>query len=177
MRSVLAPLLAFVLLAASASPAAAQAPSPGRPALPSVTLPPALDRVLRDYERAWVARDAAGLAAIFAADGFVLANGEPPVRGRPAIQAAYASSGGALALRALHYATGDTVGYIVGTFAAGASQPPQGKFVLALRRSPGGPWQIAADIDNLDSRPRPRPAAAAAARADSAGGRPTTNPE
>ena len=33
----------------------AQADSPGPAPLPSVTLPPELDRVLRDYEREWFA--------------------------------------------------------------------------------------------------------------------------
>ncbi|MFI4943430.1 MAG: hypothetical protein ACHP85_09210, partial [Burkholderiales bacterium] len=47
----------------------------------SVTLPPALARVLRDYESAWQKKDARALAALFAEDGFVLAGGTPPVRG------------------------------------------------------------------------------------------------
>jgi uncharacterized protein (TIGR02246 family) len=51
-----------------------------------MTLPPALERVLRDYETAWAARDAHGLAQLFAEDGFVLPNGGVPVRGRPAIE-------------------------------------------------------------------------------------------
>ena len=157
-----------MLLAGGASlPLRAQLPDvvPRRPAqvatvvLPPVVLPPALDRVLRDYERAWRERDAAALASIFASDGFVLPNGRPPVRGRAAIRAEYASAGGPLALRALHYAVDDTVGFIVGTFAPGDGAPPQGKFVLALRRAPRGAWQIAADIDNTDRRPQPRPAA------------------
>ena len=45
-------------------------------ALPSVKLPRALDRVLRDYERGWRARDAAALAALFAKNGFVMQNRE-----------------------------------------------------------------------------------------------------
>ncbi|HWU52548.1 MAG TPA: hypothetical protein VN153_06990, partial [Tahibacter sp.] len=40
---------------------AAPAPAP----LPSVTLPPAIARVLRDYEKAWIARDDAALASLF----------------------------------------------------------------------------------------------------------------
>ena len=90
-----------------------QQPAQESAAQPSVTLPPALERVLRDYERAWQAKDAKGLAELFAEDGFVLASGRPPARGREAIRAAYASSGGALALRALAYATEGNVGYII----------------------------------------------------------------
>ncbi len=39
-------------------------------------------------------------------------------------------------------------GFIIGAFARQAGEPDVGKFVLALRRKPGGPWLIAADIDN-----------------------------
>lgn len=117
------------------------------PALPSVTLPPALDRVLRDYERAWRARDAAALAALFTDDGFVLSNGSPPVRGRAAIRTRYANSGGPLALRAFAYRTEGRVGYIVGGFGSAPGKPDSGKFVLALRKEEGR-WRIAADMDN-----------------------------
>ena len=135
-----------LLLFAVAVPALGQQPTPIAP-LPSIALPPALDRVLRDYERGWQARDAAALAGLFAEDGFVLSNGRPPVRGRAAIRAAYADSGGPLALRAFAYSTDGSVGYIVGGFARAAGEPDMGKFVLALRKV-AGRWQIAADMDN-----------------------------
>lgn len=122
--------------------------------LPSVALPPELDRVLRDYERAWQAKDPAALAALFAEDGFVLASGRPPVRGRAAIQAAYREGGGPLALRALAYATQESVGYVIGAYGPGAGSPDTGKFVLALTRRSDGRWLIAADIDNSSRRPR-----------------------
>ncbi|HET9513269.1 MAG TPA: hypothetical protein VFO95_05010, partial [Gemmatimonadales bacterium] len=60
--------LAFTIMALTAAPAAAAQQEP----LPSVQLPAELDRVLRDYEREWGARNAAGLAALFAEDGFVM---------------------------------------------------------------------------------------------------------
>jgi ketosteroid isomerase-like protein len=123
--------------------------------LPSVTLPPALDRVLRDYERAWRARNADSLAALFAPDGFTLSVNQPMRRGQAAIREGYANSGGPLALRAVAYAAGDTVGYIIGGFSRQSSDPDMGKFVLALRRAPGGPWRIAADMDNGNGPPRP----------------------
>jgi ketosteroid isomerase-like protein len=146
----------LVLLALFPLPARALQPAPDAP-LPSVTLPPELDRVLRDYERAWQARDAAALAALFTEDGFVLSNGRPPVRGRAAIREAYATGGGPLALRALAFATEGKVGYIIGAFAGGPGQPDSGKFVLALRRGDDGRWQIAADMDNSNRRPGPGP--------------------
>ena len=148
---------ALLLLAV---PALALAPEGGAKApLPSVELPPALDRVLRDYERAWQARDPAALAALFAQDGFVLANGEPPVRGRDAIHEAYKDGGGPLSLRALAYATEGAVGYIIGAYGPRAGEKDTGKFVLALRREKDGRWSIAADMDNASQhRPPPTPA-------------------
>jgi ketosteroid isomerase-like protein len=155
-------------LAVPCIPAAAAAQQPGPPPaaaevrLPSVQLPPELDRVLRDYERAWQARDAAALAALFTGDGMVLGNGRPPARGSDAVRRAYTGAGGPLSLRAFAFAAGDTVGYIIGAFAEQAGQPDAGKFVLALRRTPGAPWRIAADIDNLNQMPRRTPAPGAA---------------
>jgi hypothetical protein len=136
-----------------ALPAAAPAQAPPAAAqLPSVTLPAALDRVLRDYERHWQARNADSLAALFTGDGFVLQSGRMPVRGLQGITAAYRGSGGPLALRALAFATADTVGYIIGAFASRSGDPDSGKFILALRRRPGEPWRIAADMDNGNRR-------------------------
>lgn len=146
----------FILLAAS-SPAFAQ------PALTATTppapipLPPALDRVLRDYESAWQRRDASALAELFAEDGFVLANGKSPVRGRAAIRTAYAEAGGPLSLRALAYATEGNLGHILGTYSLKPGEADLGKFTLTLRRGPDGRWLIFSDMDNPSQLPR-RPA-------------------
>jgi ketosteroid isomerase-like protein len=105
--------------------------------------------VVRDYERAWRAGDEGALAALFTPDGFVPTRAGW-VRGTAAIQTTYANSSGDLRLRALAYAAADTVGYIVGAYGYGDDAPhtDRGKFVLALRRVAGGPWLIAADLDN-----------------------------
>lgn len=122
--------------------------------LPSITLAPALDRVLRDYEAAWRKGDAAALAALFAEDGFVLQSGRAPVRGRAAIQAAYAGQGGApLRLRALAASVSDTTGFIIGAYGYGTTPGDQGKFTLTLRRARGGPWLIMSDMDNTTRAP------------------------
>ena len=144
--------LALVLVCAIGAAPARRVLGQGSGPLPTVALPPELDRVLRDYERAWRARDAAGLAALFTDDGFVLSSGRPPVRGRSAVQERYTGSGGPLHLRAVSYAVDDTVGYIIGTYGGTAADLNEGKFVLALRRRPGGPWRIAADMDNTNRR-------------------------
>lgn len=151
---------AAVLALLSVAAPAARAQDTPPPPLPSVTLPAEVERVLRDYERNWAAGDEAALAALFTEDGFILQNGRPPVRGRANIQQAYASSQGALRLRALGYAVDDSVGYIIGAYGYGEGDADMGKFVLALRRTPGGPWQIAADIDNGNQQPRRPPSPA-----------------
>ena len=134
--------------AAAASLAAAPAAEP----LPSVTLPAALSRVLTDYEKAWTAKDAAGLAALFAEDGFVLAGGTPPVRGRAAIARHYTGKGGPLALRALAYATSGPTGYIIGAYGLARGEPDVGKFTLTVRMDDEGRWLIVSDMDNGNAR-------------------------
>lgn len=151
MRFVALLLLVPVIAAAQAAPTTAAAP------LPSVTLPQALDRVLRDYESAWRANDHERLATLFTHDGFALPSGHGPVRGRAAIAAYYQGKGGDLQLRALAFHAADSVGYIIGAYGYGAAPPvpDMGKFVLALRRGPDGRWLIAADMDNGNRRPGP----------------------
>jgi ketosteroid isomerase-like protein len=143
MKTVLGVVLLFVAATLSAQPAA-------------VELPPALDRVLRDYEKSWSAKDPAALADLFTEDGFVLSNGKPPVRGRTAIREAYAGSGGPLFLRAFEYKTDGATGYIVGGYRAEEAKPDHGKFVLVLRKHATGKWLIAADIDNVNQHAKPQ---------------------
>ena len=130
-------------LALAAAPALGAEPAPG-----SVALPPELARVLKDYEKAWRARDAAGLARLFAEDGFVLSSGRGPVRGRAAIEKHYAGAGGDLSLRAFAYATDGKVGYILGGYAWDGVATDKGKFTLTLVRGEDGRWLIFSDMDN-----------------------------
>ena len=124
-----------------------------------VALPPELDRVLRDYERAWRAGDAKAIASLFTEDGILLQNSRPPIRGRPAIQAVYEGDRGSpLRLRALAYAGGDTVGYIVGGYRYGDAPHDIGKFTITLQRALGEPWLISSDMDSMNVPPKPRPA-------------------
>ena len=120
--------------------------------LPSVKLPAEIDRVLRDYEKNWRARDAAALASLFTSDGFVMQTGKPPVRGSDAITKAYATGGGNLYLRALHYETAGDVGFIIGAYTFTEGAKDVGKFTLALRREKGV-WRIVADMDNPSAMP------------------------
>ena len=115
---------------------------------PTLTLPPALQRVLTDYEIAWRKKDAKALAALFTEDGFVLSSGNPPVRGRAQIEKHYTGSGGPLALRAFAFGTEGSLGYIIGGFARQEGEPDRGKFTLTLRKGPDDRWFIISDMDN-----------------------------
>ena len=143
-------LLPLLILLMAALPVAGPAQSPPQvERMPSIELPPALDRVLRDYERAWGGGDAAALAALFTEDGFVLQSNRAPIRGRAAIEALYrGQAGGDLRLRALAFATADSVGYIIGAYGYGEAPADRGKFTLTLRRGPDQRWLIASDMDN-----------------------------
>jgi len=125
--------------------------------LPSVPLPPELDRVLRDYEHAWAANDPEMLAQLFAAEGVALPNGQPPARGVDGIRKAYSKGAGSpLSLRAFAYSISGDLAYVVGGYGAARDKPDFGKFVLVLRRSGEGRWLLLADMDNM-SVPLPPP--------------------
>ena len=151
--SLLCTLSVVTPAAAQTAPAGESPPAP----LPSVTLPPALDRVLRDYERAWRSGDATAVAALFAEDGYVLQSGRNPIRGRAAIANAYkGQAGGPLKLRAFAYAASDTTGYILGAYGYGEGDTvaDMGKYTVTLRRSRGGPWLLFSDMDNGNQQRR-----------------------
>lgn len=157
-RSVLAVVALGLMLVASSVPAQNTSKPATGTEIPDVTLPPELDRVLRDYERAWRAGDAAALASLFTEDGFILQSNRPPIRGRSAIQATYEDQGegGPLRLRALAFTTADTIGYIIGAYSYDNNPNATGKWTLTLRRAPGEPWLIFSDMDNLNARPQQR---------------------
>jgi ketosteroid isomerase-like protein len=154
-HSIFAVFVLGLMLAGGPSPKQ-DVPKPAMPVdAPGVALPSELDRVLREYERAWRAGDAAALASLFAQDGFVLPSNSPPIRGRAAIRANYEKqAGAALRLRALSFATKGTIGYIIG--ASGYDNKPgdTGKFTLTLRRAPGERWLIFSDMDNSSTPPK-----------------------
>ncbi|MEM6646541.1 MAG: SgcJ/EcaC family oxidoreductase [Bacteroidota bacterium] len=145
-------LLAVVFLWTGCAADAAAQPAADANAITAIDLPAPLDRVLRDYEAGWRARDAYALAELFTEDGFILRPGHPPVRGRDAIAEAYANSGGPLYLSAYAYATEGDVGYIIGGYRGQAEGPDTGKYTLTLRREADGRWYIASDMDNGNRR-------------------------
>ena len=147
MRSVLL-LMLMLILSGTFITAQQTAKSPEV----SITLPPSLARVLTDYERSWKAGDAAALAQLFTEDGFALSPGQPPVRGRVAIQKLYTGPGSPLSLRAIAYAINGDVAYIVGGYSSASGVADEGKFTLTLRKR-NQRWLIASDIDNQNRRP------------------------
>jgi hypothetical protein len=144
----------------TATAAQGRASAIGTDSLPTVALPPELDRVLRDYERAWAAGDETALAALFTDDALRLPSGFPAVQGRAAIQQSYEDVIVPVQLRALAYAADGTAGYIVGAYTHEPLDFELGKFTFALRRAPGGPWMIASEIQNVSYVQEPAPPAA-----------------
>jgi ketosteroid isomerase-like protein len=149
MRTIL--VLAFLALATSSSAQGARPSSP-EAVPPAIALPPALDRVLRDYESAWRDGDGPRLAALFTEDGFAVQSGSPIARGRAAIAKNITRPGGDLQLTAYAYAVSGEVGHIVGGYRYPQSPGPGGRFVLALKMGSDGRWLIAVDLDNNGPR-------------------------
>jgi ketosteroid isomerase-like protein len=155
----LAGLVIALTVVIAGAQARAQTPQPppdrgGDTQVPSaISLPPAFDRVLRDYEAAWRDGDGPRLAALFTEDGFAVQSGSPIRRGRAEISAGLTKPGGTLQLTAYAYSSSGNVGYIVGGFRYPMTVGPGGRFVLALRSDPDGRWLIAADLDNSGPRP------------------------
>ena len=151
----LAGFIVALTVVMSGSWAGAQPPqaSPDAPMPQVISLPPAFDRVLRDYESAWRDGDGPRLAALFTEDGFALQNGSPIRQGRAAIAGGLTKPGGPLELMAYAYSSSGNVGYIVGGYRYPTTVGAGGRFVLALRSGPDGRWLIAADLDNSGPRP------------------------
>lgn len=144
--------LTVVIAGAQAGAQMPEAP-PDMQTPPVISLPPAFDRVLRDYEAAWHDGDGPRLAALFTEEGFAVQSGSPIRRGREAIAGGLTKPGGTLQLTAYAYSSSGNVGYIVGGYRYSTTAGTGGRFVLALQSSPDGRWFIAADLDNAGPRP------------------------
>ncbi|WP_418314929.1 YybH family protein [Piscinibacter sakaiensis] len=165
LRSIgfLAPGLIIALAGVAGLASAQPRPAPAVVSQPTIAVPADVESLLRDYERAWLARDTAALARLFTPNGVALPNGDLPAQGNDAIAAAYAKAAGSpLRLRPIAFGQSQDLGYVVGAFGPAAGEPEFGKFVLVLQRSEDGSrWRIVADMDNMNGRPA-RPASAAA---------------
>lgn len=115
--------------------------------LPTIELPPQLDRVLREYEQHWRAGNAEELVALFTEDGFVARRGGW-IRGREGLRQSLQGTSSDLRLRAVAYEVDGRVSYIIGAYAYGEEpSADRGMFILTLRRAADGRWLITADLD------------------------------
>jgi ketosteroid isomerase-like protein len=146
-------VVALTVVIAGAQAAGQTPQAPPDPQTPlAISLPPAFDRVLRDYEAAWRDGDGPRLAALFTEDGFAVQSGSPIRHGRAAIAAGLTKPGGSLQLTAYAYSSSGNVGYVVGGYRYPTTVGSGGRFVLALQTGPDGRWLIAADLDNSGPR-------------------------
>ncbi len=150
------PIMMKKLLAAAAIAFASSAVWAQR--LPTVPLPPEIDRVLKDYSRAWEANDPVALSRLFAADGMALPQGQPPALGAESIRKAYSQGAGMpLSLRPIAFGASGDLAYVIGGFGPAADKPEFGKFTLILRRGDSGQWLIVSDMDNSNMPMQPVP--------------------
>ena len=144
-------LVATIFAIALNAPAVAQTPI-------TVTVPTEVDQLLKDYEKAWIAKDTGALAKLFTSDGMALPSGQMPAQGEESIRKAYSQSvSTALSLRAVAYGASGDLAYVIGGWGGASGKPEFGKFVLVLRRV-NGRWLIVADMDNSNMPRRAPPA-------------------
>lgn len=128
---------------------------------PTISLPADVDRVLKDYARAWEANDPVALSQLFDAAGMALPSGQPPAVGVESIRKAYSTGAGSpLHLRPIAFGASGELAYVIGEWGTSPSKPDFGKFTLVLRRGADGGWRIVSDMDNANTPPQP-PAAGA----------------
>ena len=134
---------------------------------PAVAEPQAMVEHQKDYanstemwEKAYNARDAAGVAAVYTEDGVVMAPGAETVQGREAIQALIeqdlsANEGNTLHIDSVEHAMSGDLGFARGTYSvtdADGNTVDTGKWV-EVRKKVDGKWYIHRDIWNSDSSP------------------------
>lgn len=148
-------MVVILFFVASSLTAGAAVESNSEQAIPSVALPEEFAQILRYYEKFWSEKDLGALARLFTEDGCVLSSGAHPVCGRKAIEAFYHGHGGTLELRAIAYAKGETIGYIIGGYTWIPGGQDKGKFTITLRKNKSGRWKIVSDMDNSNT-PAPK---------------------
>jgi hypothetical protein len=150
-------LLALFLLVLSFSPVAFAQSNNGatQEQPPTIKLPDEFAKVLADYEKFYLAKDAAGVAGLFAKENsYEMINNRPPIVGRDAIEAFYKPSGGQnLHLRPFAYGKSGDVGFIVGGYGTQESGPDDNKFTMTLKRI-SGKWTVISAMGN-SNKPRP----------------------
>lgn len=130
----------------------------------------AIAKVRTAYQHAAAAQDAAALAKLFAPDGEEMPPNAPAAKGRAAIEAYHKQFAQqfmvhGVTITATETRVVGTLAFDVGTYKqtlmaqkSGAMFDDTGKYVVLLRKDPGGAWLITHVIYNSDS---PLPGAAA----------------
>ena len=125
----------------------------------------AITRVSTDFSARYMRGDAAGMAAIYTADGVIFPGGQPAIRGRSAIEAYWRLPAGERVT--IHKVTADSVvvrgdiAYDWGTFMVAGERdgkawgPSHGKYVIVWREIATGDWRMHLDIWNSSPAPTP----------------------
>ena len=110
-----------------------------------VDLPPDLNALLEQFENGWRTRNAAGVAALFTADG-VMQIGRDWQRSPSGIHLSLLGRGANVRFHPQAFDRDTTLAYIAGSYGGNSEPPPgdRGRFMFALRRSSGGPWRLSA---------------------------------
>lgn len=112
------------------------------------------------FTQAFVDGDAAALAAMYAEDGMWMAPNEETVRGREGIEARFAEQFGAttarnLTLETFDYGASGDLAYAAGNYTLaleteGEPVTDQGKYLVLMKLTADGDWEIVAHIWNSD---------------------------
>jgi ketosteroid isomerase-like protein len=109
-----------------------------------------MSRYLDAYHR----NDAEALASLYASTGILLPPGRPLIRGREAIRRFWEQGMEAdFQMENLEIGVSAGTGYAVGRYFIppdDENDAESGKYVIMVRRQPGGAWAVAADIWNED---------------------------
>jgi predicted TIM-barrel fold metal-dependent hydrolase len=126
-------------------------------ALPVITPPEEIDRLLRDFERGWRTTDnKVALAEVFTDDG-LLQWGDDWARGGAAIRINLLGRAGGLRLRPQAVEAGELLGHVAGMYGyyRDTAWVEQGRYLFSLRRGKGMPWRISAAILHNTTPPVP----------------------
>ena len=112
--------------------------------------------VARAWEKCANARDARGIAALYAENAILLPPGQPAIRGRQNIEKfwqGFLDAGASDAkLNSIQIVGSGNLAYEIGEFSAmmpqpsGGTAPGTGKYLVVLERQPDGNFQMVADM-------------------------------
>jgi uncharacterized protein (TIGR02246 family) len=141
----------LLLLAVSA---AAPAACPPRDSPADAAARREVARVITRYLDAYRRNDPAALADLYAPDGILMPPGRPLIRGRDSIREFWEQGMEAgFQMENLEIGGSASTGYAVGRYFIppdDENDAESGKYIITVKRQPGGAWLVAADIWNED---------------------------